>query len=316
VEPIPLCIMGEQLNPYRQLCNSQHIRRYYEGNMNRKRTLCFIGAHPDDETFGLGSTSAYYSAAGVKVYYICATRGEAGMNNLNQLREFDSLGELRSNELNCAAKFLGLAGVVHLGYRDSGMLGTDDNKHPQALAVAPLDKVSEDIVSIIRNLKPDVIITHDPIGGYRHPDHVAVHKATVKAFEIASDPKKYPEAGSAFQPQKLYFHVLPRRLLKVAVKLMPLFGQDPHHFGQNKDVDLARLVEVDFPIHAIICPTKAAVRARNEAMSCYASQRRSGPPQKNLFFLLRRFLGQRDSFMRAYPLVKKSREYDLFEDVS
>ncbi len=84
--------------------------------MNGKRTLCFIGAHPDDETFGLGTTLAHYAAAGVKVYYICATRGEAGMNNLNQLREFKSLGELRSNELNCAAKILGLAGVVHLGY--------------------------------------------------------------------------------------------------------------------------------------------------------------------------------------------------------
>ena len=106
--------------------------------MNGNRTLCFIGAHPDDETFGLGNTLAYYAAAGVKVYYICATRGEAGMNNLNQLREFESLGELRSNELSCAAKILGLAGVVYLGYRDSGMPGTEDNKHPEALALAPL----------------------------------------------------------------------------------------------------------------------------------------------------------------------------------
>ncbi len=278
--------------------------------------MCFIGAHPDDETFGLGSTLAHYAAAGVRVYYICATRGEAGLNNLNQLREFESLGELRSDELKCAAKILGLAGVVHLGYRDSGLLGTDDNKHPESLAIAPLDEVTGGIVKVIRNLKPDVIITHDPIGGYRHPDHIAVHNATVKAFEMAADPTKYPEASSAFQPQKLYFNVLPRRLLKVAVKLMPLFRQDPHHFGQNKDVDLASLTEVEFPIHAVIRPTKAAVRARNEAMSCYASQRRSGPPQRNLFFLVRRFLGRRDSFMRAYPPVKGGRERDLFENVS
>ena len=267
--------------------------------MNGKRTLCFIGAHPDDETFGLGSTLAHYAAAGVEVYYICATRGEAGMNNLNQLRGFKSLAELRSDELNSAANILGLAGVVHLGYRDSGMPGTDDNKHPEALAVAPIDEVSERIVKIIRNLKPDVVVTHDPIGGYRHPDHVAIHNATVKAFEIAADPTKYHEAGSAFQPQKLYFHVFPRRLLKVMVKLMPFFGQDPRHFGQNKDVDLASLAEVDFPIHAVIRPTKAAVKIRNEAMLCYASQRGSGPPQRNLFFLVRKLLGQRDSFMRA-----------------
>ncbi len=284
--------------------------------MNGKRTLCFIGAHPDDETFGLGSTLAHYAVAGVKVYYICATRGEAGMNNLNQLREFESLGELRSDELSCAAKILGLAGVVHFGYRDSGMLGADDNKHPEALAVAPIDEISERIVKIIRNLKPDVVITHDPIGGYRHPDHIAIHNATVKAFEIVADPSKYPEAGSAFQPQKLYFHVFPRKLLRVTVKLMPFFGQDPRHFGQNKDVNLASLAEVDFPIHAVIRPTKAAVRMRNEAMLCYASQSGSGSPRRNLLFLIRRLLGQRDSFMRAYPPANGCREDDLFENVS
>ena len=284
--------------------------------MNGKRTLCFIGAHPDDETFGLGSTLAHYAAAGVKVYYICATRGEAGMNNLNQLHEFESLGKLRSAELSCAANILGLAGVVHLGYRDSGMLGTDDNKNPEALAVAPLGEVCKRIVKVIRNLKPDVVITHDPIGGYRHPDHIAVHNATVKAFEFAADLTKYPEAGSAFQPQKLYFHVFPRKLLKVAVKLMPFFRQDPHHFGQNKDVDLASLAQVDFPIHTVIRPTKADVRIRNEAMLCYASQRGSGPPRRNILFLIRRLLGQRESFMRAYPPVNGGREHDLFENVS
>lgn len=283
--------------------------------MNGKKTLCFIGAHPDDETFGLGSTLAHYAAAGVKVYYICATRGEAGVNNLNQLQDFESLAELRSAELSCAANTLDLAGVVHLGYRDSGMPGTDDNKHPKALAVAPIDEVSERIVKVIRNLKPDVVITHDPIGGYHHPDHVAVHNATVKAFEIAADPTKYPEAGSTFQPQKLYFHVFSRKLLKIAVKLMPLFGQDPRHFGQNKDVDLASLTQVDFPIHAVIRPTKTAVRRRNEAMLCYASQRESGPPRRNLLFLIRRFLGPRESFMRAYPPVNGGREHDLFENV-
>ena len=284
--------------------------------MNGKKTLCFIGAHPDDETFGLGSTLAYYAATGVKVYYICATRGEAGTNNLNQLREFKSLAELRSDELNCAAKILGLAGVVHLGYRDSGMLGTDDNNHPEALVVAPISEVTERIVKAIRNLKPNVIITHDPIGGYRHPDHVTIHNATVNAFEVVADPTRYPETGPAFQPSKLYFHVFSRKLLTVAIKLMPLFGQDPYHSGQNKDVNLASVAQVDFPIHAVIRPTRTAIRRRKEAMLCYESQRRSGPPRRNLLFLLRRFLGQRDLFMRAYPLVKEAREHDLFENVS
>ena len=162
------------------------------GDMNRERTLCFSGAHPGDETFGLGSTLAFYAAAGVKVYYVCATRGEVGMNNLNQLREFASLGELRSDELSCAARILGLAGVVHLGYRDSGMPGTDENKHPEALALAPLDEVSECIARIIRNLKPDVIITHHPIGGYRNPDHICVPPPPLKQFQVTANHPQYP----------------------------------------------------------------------------------------------------------------------------
>ena len=284
--------------------------------MKGKRTLFFVGAHPDDETFGLGNTLAHYAAAGVSVYYICATRGEVGMNNLNQLRAFKSLSELRSDELNRAAKILGLSGVIHLGYRDSGMPGTDDNKHPEALAMASIDDVAKRIVKVIRDLKPDVIITHDPIGGYRHPDHIAIHNATVRAFYNAANSTKYPECGPAFQPQKLYFHVLPRKLIRVAVKLMPLFGQDPRHFGQNKDVDLVSLVEVDYPINAVVRPTKVAIRARNEAMACYLSQRGNGPPRRNLFSLVRKFLSHRDSFMRAYPPANGSREHDLFENVT
>jgi N-acetyl-1-D-myo-inositol-2-amino-2-deoxy-alpha-D-glucopyranoside deacetylase/mycothiol S-conjugate amidase len=283
--------------------------------MSNKRTLIFIGAHPDDETYGLGNTLAHYTAEGVKVYYICATRGEAGMNNLNQLKGFESLAELRSVELKCAAKILGLAGVVHLGYRDSGMAGTDDNYHPEALAIAPIDGVAKRIVKVIHRIKPDIIITHDPIGGYRHPDHIAVHNATVKAFEIITSYSKYTETDFALQPMKLYFHVLSRKLLRVAVKLMPFFGQDPRHFGQNKDVDLVSLAEVDFPIHAIIRPTKTAVRRRNEAMLCYKSQRGSRPLRRNLLFLIRRFFGQRDLFMRAYPRGIGHIEHDLFENV-
>ena len=283
--------------------------------MKRAKTLIFAGAHPDDETFGVGGTLAQHAAAGVKVYYVCGTRGEAGSVDPEQVRGYGSVGDLRWAELECAAKILGLAGVTHLGYRDSGMPGTEDNKHPLALMHQPLDEVTGRIVKVIRELKPEVVITFDPIGGYRHPDHIAMHNATVRAFYAAGDVKQYPEAGPAFQASKLYFHVFQRGLMKLAVRLMPLLGQDPHHFGRNKDIDIASIMLTEFPIHAIVRLNKEAVEAREKASACHASQLGGRPRGMGLFNLASRLSGPRDTFMRAYPPPGKKRETDLFAGV-
>jgi N-acetyl-1-D-myo-inositol-2-amino-2-deoxy-alpha-D-glucopyranoside deacetylase len=280
------------------------------------RTLVFVGAHPDDESFGVGGTLAQYAAAGVKVYYICGTRGEVGEVTPEAMKGFASIAALRSHELKCAAEIIGLVDVIYLGYRDSGMAGTEDNKHPQALAAAPLDEVAGLIVAIFRRLKPEVVVTFDPIGGYHHPDHVAIHHATVTAFKAAGDPKQYPEAGQAFRPQKLYFHVFPHRFLKVIVKLMSFFGRDIHHFGRNKDIDLASFVEEDFPVHAVIRLKKPSVRTRERAAACHASQLSGGSPRGGLLFMINKLFGERDSFMRAEPPVRgRLHERDLFDGV-
>jgi len=283
--------------------------------MNNKRTLIFVGGHPDDETFGIGGTLAQYASAGVRVYYISATRGEVGTISPELLKGGATPGDIRWAELQCAAKMLGLAGVIHLGYRDSGMPGSEDNRHPEALAAAPLEQVTGRLVKIFRELKPEVVITFDPIGGYRHPDHIAIHKATVDAFYATGDPKQYPETGVAFQHQKLYFNVFPHGLLKLAVRILPLFGQDPHRFGKNKDIDIASLVAVEFPIHAVIRLTKQAAKTRDRAVECYVSQRESRPPSTGMMGLIARFYGRNDSYMRAYPPPRGQRENDLFQGV-
>ena len=280
------------------------------------RTMVFIGAHPDDETFGLGATLAQYTMAGVRVYYACATRGEAGSTDPEMLKGFASMGDLRWHELECAARELGLAGVIHLGYRDSGMAGTPDNTHPLALAAAPLDQVVARMVKVVRDLKPQVVLTFDPIGGYRHPDHVAVHNAAVQAFEAAADPASYPEAGPPHRAQKLYFPVFSHRALRVMVRLMPLFGRDPRHSGRNKDIDLTAIASIDFPVHAVIRLTKGAMAARDRAFECHASQLGGRPPPGGLLRLFDAFSGTRDYFMRAYPPPGRRRERDLFQDVS
>lgn len=283
--------------------------------MNDK-TMIFIGAHPDDETFAVGGTLAQYVAAGVKTYYICATRGEAGAPELAKKRGFADMGAMRWSELECAARALGLANVIHLGYRDSGMPGWADNRHPQALVIAPVAEAAGRIVKIIRELKPQVVVTHDPIGGYRHPDHIATHNATVKAFYAAADPAQYPGSGPAFQSQKLYFHIFPHKALKVVVRLMPLLGKDPHKFGRNRDIDLAGLVDVEFPVHAVIKLRKESILIREKARACHISQIGDSAPQSRLWRIANKLLSRDDSFMMAYPAPgKKRKEHDLFEGV-
>src|SRR5262249_46668029 len=147
-----------------------------------ERCLLFIGAHPDDESFGPGGTLAKYALEGARVYYACATRGEVGEASAEHLAGHVSTGDMRWSELTCAAAALHLAGLFHLGYRDSGMPGSPSNTAPGALAAAPVEEATGRVVKVIREVRPQVIFTHDPIGDYRHPDHIAVHNATVRAF--------------------------------------------------------------------------------------------------------------------------------------
>src|SRR3990172_1020621 len=192
--------------------------------MSDHKVILAVLAHPDDESFGMGGTLAYYSSQGVAVHLICATRGEAGTVDPEFLEKHPDIASLREEELRCAAKTLGLTSVTFLGYRDSGMAGSADNKHPNSLASAPLGQVTEKIVKGIRRLKPQIVLTFDPVGGYHHPDHIAIHKATVRAFHAAGDSEQFPGEGPPYQPEKLYYHIFPRRGLRLIVNVFRLLG--------------------------------------------------------------------------------------------
>jgi N-acetyl-1-D-myo-inositol-2-amino-2-deoxy-alpha-D-glucopyranoside deacetylase len=282
------------------------------------RTLVFFGAHPDDESFAVGATLGLYAAAGVKTYYVCSTGGEAGTVAPGYLEGHKSVEEVRMEEMKCAAEILGLAGVLYLGFRDSGMPGSPDNQHPNALITAPVEAAAERVVRIIREIKPDVVVTHDAGGGYGHPDHIATHHAVVAAFQAAGDPGRYPGAGPAFQPAKLYFAVRPRRFMKFMITLMPLFGQDPRRFGRNRDIDLTRMTAADYSVDAIIRLNKASVERRAQAIACHASQS-GGQRRRGLFWVMEmigKLQGPRDHFMRDYPPPHRRKEKDLFEGIA
>jgi N-acetyl-1-D-myo-inositol-2-amino-2-deoxy-alpha-D-glucopyranoside deacetylase len=279
------------------------------------KKILTVLAHPDDETFGMGGTLALYARRGVDVRLVCATRGELGDIDPEYKETIHSAACLRTQELRCAAETLGLTKLYFLNYRDSGMPGSEANHHPKALAAQPLKKVAAEVAHLIREVKPQIVLTFDPIGGYRHPDHIAIQKATVRAFELAADPDFIdPEGLPPFQPDRLYFNTIDRRFLKIVVWVLRLIGQDPHKFGKNKDIDLVSLTDVDFPTDVKIDyrPVKAI---REAATECHASQ---GGMEMNKGFrgiVSRLFGGHNETFMQAYPEPIQGHpvKRDLFE---
>jgi len=270
-------------------------------------------AHPDDETFGMGGTLALYAKKGVQVHLLCATRGEVGEADEKILQGFASVGDLREHELRCAARKLGLTSVNFLGYRDSGMDGSIDNQHALALMNAPIDKVTSCVVEYFIKFQPQVVITFDPLGGYMHPDHIAIQKVTSKAFFLLrlNQSKK---SRQGYSPQKLYFHTLPHKFIKFAVKVMPLFGVDPTRFGRNRDINLLNMVQQDFPITTRIDYREVA-EIRSEAFACHVSQG-GGQMSNSLMSWLERLVYSQDTFMRAYPQpINRKVERDLFEGI-
>ena len=278
-------------------------------------TMLVCLAHPDDETFGMGGTLALYARRGVQVHLVCGTRGDVGDVDKELMQGFSSVAERRESELRCAAGILGLAGVYFLGYRDSGMPGTLDNQHPNALAAQPTDAVAAKVVHYIRLLRPQVMVTHDPIGGYKHPDHIAMHRASVRAFALSADPG-FTSDGLPFQPQKLYYQTMPKELMRWAVRVAPLLGMDPRHFGRNRDIDLVSVVkEGSFPTHARI-NCRSVSEIRDEATACHSSQLGGAMARKGPMAVLRKYFGATEMFMRAYPEVTNGvKETDLFEGV-
>jgi LmbE family N-acetylglucosaminyl deacetylase len=284
--------------------------------MNNSKKILSVLAHPDDESFGMGGTLAYYASEGVEVHLICATRGEAGMVDPEFLEDYNSIAERREDELRCAADTLGLENVHFLGYRDSGMEGSEDNKHPNAFINAPFEVVTGQIVEYIRKFKPDVVLTFDPVGGYHHPDHIYIHKATVAAFDAAGDPNQFPDLRESYQPKKLLYHIFPRNLIRIAVRVMKLIGKDPTKYGRNNDIDLEMLAgDDDYPSHVRVNYRKVD-HLKEKASNCHESQLNFGSQGPILMRMIRWVSSGKDSFMQAEPPVPDNfRADDLFAGI-
>lgn len=293
--------------------------------MTASKRLLYVFPHPDDETFATGGSIAKYVREGVDVHYVCGTRGEVGTVDAEQLKPYEHLpedqriGALRGQELRCAADKLGLTGLHYLGYRDSGMTGSPDSRDPRALVNANPDEVTRKLVELIRSIKPQVVVTFDPFGGYGHPDHIFLHHRTTEAFHAAGDPGKYPEAGAPYQPQKLYWHVFPKALFNFAIKVTRILRPNKNMFGRNNDIDIDEIAKHNYPptTQIDIWPYYAIKQA---ASQCHASQLAGSGG--GMFERIPRVFHRRLMGYEHYRLVEPSmngqrhKERDLFEDVT
>lgn len=194
------------------------------------RRLLLVHAHPDDETLTTGGTMAALTSQGVGVTLVTCTLGEEGEVLLPDLAHLaaehhDALGPHRLGELTAAMEILGVTDHRRLGgdgrYRDSGMVGTPANNRPDCFWRSDLLEAATHLVEVIREVRPQVMITYDDFGGYGHPDHIQAHRVASYAALLAAAPTFRADLGEAWEISKIYWPAMPRGLMIRALEAMP-----------------------------------------------------------------------------------------------
>jgi N-acetyl-1-D-myo-inositol-2-amino-2-deoxy-alpha-D-glucopyranoside deacetylase len=274
-----------------------------------------VHAHPDDETINNGATMALYAALGAQVTLVTCTRGEEGEVLTPELTHLassatDKLGEHRETELANAMQALGIKDFLFLAqgegkYRDSGMMGTEQNNRPDVFWQADLEVASDYLVQVIEEVKPHILITYDEIGGYGHPDHIQAHRVAMRASE-----------KSNWKIQKIYWNTMPKSVLAESMAKMKELGSD--FFGAESVDDLPFAKDDSFVTTLI--DGNAFVEAKLAAMRAHHTQIALDGP----FFALSNNLGLQVWGHEYYTLVKgeksapldtSGRESDLFSGV-
>jgi len=234
------------------------------------RRLLLVHAHPDDESIGTGATMAHYAATGAHVTLVTCTLGEEGEIHVPALAqlgaaEADQLGGYRIGELAAACAVLGVTDHRFLGgagrYRDSGMMGLATNEHPRAFWQADLDTAAGYLVEVIREVRPQVLVTYDPDGFYGHPDHIQAHRVAMRAVELA--------AAEGIAPAKVYWTAMPRSVLDAGLETFTESSDNP--FAGIESADELPFGTPDAEIAARIDGTDQHA-AKEAAMRAHATQ--------------------------------------------
>jgi N-acetyl-1-D-myo-inositol-2-amino-2-deoxy-alpha-D-glucopyranoside deacetylase len=288
------------------------------------RRVLLVHAHPDDETINNGATMAKLVAQGVGVTLVTCTRGEEGevlvaeLSHLASMHE-DKLGKHREGELANAMAALGVTdyrflGAPQISWRDSGMMGTEPNNRKDVFWQADLDTAASYLVKIIREIKPDVLITYDEIGGYGHPDHIQAHRVAMRAAELAADASH--GNGEPWDIKKIYWNAIPRSIIIEGIAKMKELGSDFMGVESADDLPFAK----DDALVTTKIDGTAHIDAKMKAMAAHPTQIALDGP----FFALSNNLGVSVWGNEYYTLVKgelgaerdsDGREVDLFAGI-
>jgi len=283
-----------------------------------EKRLLLVHAHPDDETINNGVTMAKYAVEGVHVTLVTCTRGEEGEVLVESLKNLasdkdDKLGDHREIELKDAMIELGISDFRFLGspnkkWRDSGMIGAPQNERNDVFWQSDLDEAANELVKVILEIKPQVMITYDEFGGYGHPDHIKAHQVAMRAAEIS--------ANQGWQITKIYWNTMPKSVLQTSMDKMKEIGSE---FFGAESVDELPFAKADELVTSVV-KAQEYVPQKLAAMKAHATQISVDGP----FFALSNNLGLSVWADEYYTLVKgeisppfdeNGRELDIFAGV-
>ncbi|MFC5728837.1 MULTISPECIES: N-acetyl-1-D-myo-inositol-2-amino-2-deoxy-alpha-D-glucopyranoside deacetylase [Nocardioides] len=277
--------------------------------------LLLVHAHPDDESIGQGATMAKYAAEGRGVTLVTCTAGEMGeilvpeLEHLAADRE-DRLGEHRQGELANAMKALGVSDHRFLGgfgtYRDSGMKWHEDGHavaadevHENAFWNADLTEAASHLVAVIREVRPQVLVTYDEFGGYGHPDHIQAHRVAMYGAQLAAAPSYRRDLGPAWDIAKIYWGTISESRMRESLRRLRDAGDTTSFEGMEPDGQLPPLFSPDGDISCEIDASEYVDR-KLDALRAHATQITTDGP----FFALSNNKGAEALGREQYRLVK------------
>lgn len=275
-----------------------------------QRCIMGVFAHPDDETFSMAGTFRRYHDQGVRTALVCATRGEAGEISDPALATGENLGQIREQELSEACRIMGVDDLSLLNYRDG------------ALQAADPTEATGRLVRQIRRLRPQVLVTFAANGGYGHPDHMAIHRLTVAAFQQAADPACYPEqieeGLQPYAPQKLYTVGFARSAMGALRDMAAAGGVSFSPGGAAATIPPEEMGTPDEDLTTVVTLTDAEYELKMRAMQSHRTQMNPDNPISRLPpETIRAWLGA-EQFVQVVPprAASQDLEHDLFAAIT